>query len=152
MSCNSDELKGLIHDSDESSAKIAELKAYVDDELKNTKNWVSATFATLEQYQSLYDEVATLKEGLSALDSSLTSKINSSISSLESSMKTWVNGQLANYYTIAEMNAKLEALQNAITGGDSANAEEIATLIQSLETAKSDLTEAVWVNSYFRPL
>lgn len=53
-------------------------------------------------------------------------------------MKTWVNGQLANYYTIAEMNAKLEALQNAITGGDSANAEEIATLIQSLETAKSD--------------
>ncbi len=142
MSCNSDELKGLIHDSDESSAKIAELKAYVDDELKNTKNWGSATFATLEQYQSLYDEVATLKEGLSALDSSLTSKINSSISSLESSMKTWVNGQLANYYTIAEMNAKLEALQNAITGGDSANAEEIATLIQSLETAKSDLTEA----------
>lgn len=138
MSCNSDELKSLIHDSDESSAKIAELKAYVDDELKNTKNWGSATFATLEQYQSLYDEVATLKEGLSALDSSLTSKINSSISSLESSMKTWVNGQLANYYTIAEMNAKLEALQNAITGGDSANAEEIATLIQSLETAKSD--------------
>ena len=152
MSCNSDELKGLIHDSDESSAKIAELKAYVDDELKNTKNWGSATFATLEQYQSLCDEVATLKEGLSALDSSLTSKINSSISSLESSMKTWVNWQLANYYTIAEMNATLEALQNAITGGDSANAEEIATLIQSLETAKSDLTEAVWVNSYFRPL
>lgn len=63
MSCNSDELKGLIHDSDESSAKIAELKAYVDDELKNTKNWGSATFATLEQYQSLCDEVATLKEG-----------------------------------------------------------------------------------------
>jgi len=195
VSCNSDELNSLIHNSEESSDKIAaidqqvvkineslaqlqkadkdlgelmaslkeedsaikkslestkkaledkiaELKAYVDDELKNTKNWVSATFATLEQYQSLCDEVATLKEGLSALDSSLTSKINSSISSLESSMKTWVNGQLANYYTIAEMNAKLEALQKSVTDGDTANAEEIEKLAQTLKTEVENLTAA----------
>ena len=30
-------------------AKIEELKKYVDDAIKSTKDWVSATFATLEQ-------------------------------------------------------------------------------------------------------
>lgn len=195
VSCNSDELNSLIHNSEESSDKIAaidqqvvkineslaqlqkadkdlgeliaslkeedssikkslestkkaledkiaELKAYVDEELKKSKNWVSATFATLEQYQSLCDEVATLKENLSALDSSLTSKIDSSISSLESSMMTWVNSQLANYYTIAEMNAKLEALQKSVTDGDTANAEEIEKLAQTLKTEVENLTAA----------
>ena len=192
VSCNSDELNKLIHNSDESSAKIAaidqqivkineslsqlekadnaletligslkeedssiksslesakkaledkiaDLKAYVDDELKNTKNWASATFATLEQYQSLCDEVASLRSLLENLN---IDSIFEAFDDLEKSMKTWVNSQLANYYTIAEVNAKLEALQNAITGSGTESAEEISTLLQKLETVKSELTEA----------
>ena len=42
-------------------AKIAELKQYITNELNSTKSWASATFATLEQYQSLLSEIVRLE-------------------------------------------------------------------------------------------
>ena len=178
----------------ELDSKITELKNYVDTELCQTTNWISATFATLEQYNALVTEVATIKEQIKAINDSITiletnliTKINediatavstlsadiqqkvseittaytsavttakeditaaytaaiqSAISTIETSLKAWVGEQLANYYTIAEVDAKITALQNSITEGDSALQEELNKLEKQLETTASELTEA----------
>ena len=52
--------------------KITTLEEYVNTELKNTEDWVSATFATLEQYNSICTEVATIKQNIETLTSSIT--------------------------------------------------------------------------------
>ena len=147
----------------ELEGKITELRNYVDTELKNTKDWATATFSTLEQYNALCSEIATIKtqienlnKSISELETRLNTKIatdiatavkglqgeladavtditnsytsaistakneitaaytvaiQSAISALETSMKQWVGEQLANYYTIAESEAKLAALK-----------------------------------------
>ena len=177
----------------ELDSKITELKNYVDTELCQTTDWISATFATLEQYNALVTEVATIKEQIKAINDSITiletnliTKINediatavstlsadiqqkvseittayisavttakeditaaytaaiqSAISTIETSLKAWVGEQLANYYTIAEVDAKITALQNSITEGDSDLQEELNKLEKQLETTASELTE-----------
>ena len=179
---------------EELDKKIADLKTYVDTELKSTKDWVNATFATLEQYNALVSEVATIKEQIKAINQSitdletkLTTKINedianavatlnadiqqkvkditdaytnairsakeeitaaytkaiqNAINALDASLKSWVGEQLSNYYTIAEIDAKIAELQKAITDGDSALQQQLNDLKSQLETAKAELTEA----------
>ena len=174
--------------------KIADLRSYVDTELGKTTDWVNATFATLEQYNTLVAEVTTIKaqivainESIADLETRLTTKINediatavatlnstiqqkvseittaytnavktakdeltaaytaaiaTAISNLETSLKSWVGEQLENYYTIAEVNAKISALENAMTEGNEALQEELNTLKSQLEAAKAELTEA----------
>ena len=56
---------------EELSAAIAELKSYVDVEIKNTEDWVSTTFATLEQYNALSAEVATIKVDSETINAAL---------------------------------------------------------------------------------
>ena len=41
--------------------RIATLQTYVDSELQSAKDWVTATFATLEQYNALAEDVAQLR-------------------------------------------------------------------------------------------
>lgn len=174
--------------------KIAELRSYVDNELGKTTDWVSATFATLEQYNSLVSEIATIKEQIKAINQSitdletrLTTKINedianavstlnadiqqkvkditdaytnaiksakeeitsdyttaiqNAINALDVSLKAWVGEQLANYYTIAEVEAKITALQTAITEGDATLQEELSKLKSQLETTATEITTA----------
>lgn len=117
---------------------IAELKSYVDSELKSAQDWATATFATLEQHNALATELASLKTYVEGVESSL----NNAISALETSMKEWVNEQLTGYYTIAEIDAKLEALETATTEGDEALQKEIDALKESLAAQKTELTEA----------
>ena len=174
--------------------KIADLKKYVDTELCKTTDWVTATFATLEQYNALVSEVATIKEqikslndSITALDTRLTTKINEeiatvvqvldaeiqqkikevtdaytsaiksvkdeittaynvaiqkAINTLDASLKSWVGEQLSNYYTIAEIEAKITALQNAIVQGDKALQDELNKLKLQLETTAAEITAA----------
>ena len=174
--------------------KIAELRSYVDTELGETTDWVNATFTTLEQYNSLVSEIATIKEQIKAINQSitdletrLTTKINedianavstlntdiqqkvseittayttaiksakeeitsayttaiqTAITTLDNSLKTWVGEQLANYYTIAEVEAKITALQTAITDGDATLQEELSKLKSQLETTAAEITAA----------
>ncbi len=117
---------------------IAELRSYVDSELKSAQDWATATFATLEQHNALATELASLKTYIEGVKSSL----NNAISALETSMKEWVNEQLTGYYTIAEIDAKLKALETATTEGDGALQKEIDALRESLTTQKTELTEA----------
>ena len=174
--------------------KIADLKSYVDNELKNTEDWATATFSTLEQYNAVCAEIATIKtqienlnKSISELETRLNAKIatdiasavkglqseladvvteitnsytsaistakeeitaaytvaiQSAISALESSMKQWVGEQLANYYTIAQVDAKILALQTTITDGDAALLKELNKLKSQLETTTTEITAA----------
>lgn len=120
------------------SKRIDDLKTYVDDELKKQSDWVTATFSTLEQYQSTCDEIASIKETLSNQETALKKLI----SDTESSIKGWVNEQLTGYYTIAEMDAKISALEKAIEDGDKAQADELEKLRTELGTAKTEIKTA----------
>ena len=133
--------------------QIADLKDYVDAELKATKDWATATFATLEQYNTVASTIATIEGTIEELNTSIatvkeeitaayTAALEEAISALETSMKEWVNEQLTGYYTIAQMDAKLEALQNSLTEGDGALQKEIDALRESLAAQKTELTEA----------
>ncbi|MBQ8271992.1 MAG: leucine-rich repeat domain-containing protein [Tidjanibacter sp.] len=168
--------------------KIAELKEYVNGELKSTEDWVEATFATLEQYNSLALEVATVKVDIETINASLDEleesigakikdelsksietiknellesmandiaedyteaiatarqeittaykkAIQEAIESVESDMQSWVNTQLAGYYTIAETDAKLKALQTALESKIAASEAYLEEAIADLESA-----------------
>ena len=164
--------------------KIADLRTYVDTELGKTTDWVNATFATLEQYNALVSEVATIKEQIKAINQSiadletrLTTKINediatavstlnadiqqkvkeiteaytaavktakeeitaaytvaiqTAISNLDSSLKAWVGEQLANYYTIAEIDAMLATMEQEMNGKLEAQKAYLEGLISAL--------------------
>ena len=122
--------------------KIADLKSYVDTELGKTTDWVNATFATLEQLNALSSEVAALKSLVDANKAEATANLANAISNLETSLKKWVGEQLSNYYTIAEIDAKIAALEKAIADGDSALQQQLNELKSQLESAKKELTEA----------
>ena len=122
--------------------KIEELKKYIDDVLKSTKDWVNATFATLEQLNALSSEVAALKSLVDANKAEATANLANAISNLETSLKKWVGEQLSNYYTIADIDAKIAELQKAIADGDAALQQQLNELKSQLETTKQEVTEA----------
>ena len=107
--------------------RITTLQSYVDTELKNANEWASATFATLEQYNALAEDVAQLKDVIDGLDEVL---------------KNWVNEQLAGYYTIAEVNAALKALQDSVDEDNKALQEDIKELFDKIDAMNTELTEA----------
>ena len=122
---------------------IKTLQEYVNSLNQSTKDWISATFATLEQFNSLSIELANLKALLENYKNSAATNLSNAISALESSMKQWVNEQLSNYYTIAQIDAKITALEEQIqNGGNEELINEINSLKSSLQTLKSELTTA----------
>ena len=139
--------------------RIDDLKEYVDTQLKNAKDWVSATFATLEQYNGIVSEIGGLRGSISSIntameqmESRLDGKITSmkgeiesaytkAMGTLETSLKNWVNDQLKGYWTIAETEAKLAALKGSLEKEDESFREDIDKLSTSLDSAKTELTE-----------
>lgn len=125
--------------------RIKDLKTYCEQQDNDVKSWAATTFATLEQHGSVLAEIAGIKTRLGELTqmiSNLDTTLSQKITTAENSVKGWVNEHLAGYYTIAQMDAKLQLLEAGYTGGDEALSGEIATLRNNLETAKSDLTSA----------
>lgn len=120
--------------------KITALKKYVDDELASNKDWANATFATLEALASTNNEIASIKETIKGLATS--ENLSTAISTLETSLKTWVSGEFTEfakgYYTIAEIDAEINALETS----DSNMKADIEAQKTALENAKTELTEA----------
>ncbi|MBQ5736161.1 MAG: hypothetical protein IIV52_00440, partial [Alistipes sp.] len=56
--------------------RITTLQSYVDNELNNANEWASATFATLEQYNALAEDVAQLKGVIDGPDEVLKNWVN----------------------------------------------------------------------------
>ena len=127
--------------------QIADLKAYVDGEIGSTEDWVSGTFATLEQYAAMQTEIATLRTLIETYKTDITAAyteaIENAIAASENSMKAWVNELLADgYYDIAEIDAKLATLENKLADADADLAKQIENQQEALEQAKTDLTTA----------
>lgn len=136
--------------------RIKDLKAYCEDTRNNVTEWTTTTYATLQKQNTLLTEIAGLKDNLlselmlsvSSLNTSYSkiasdrAKLIAEIEGIETSMKGWVNEQLTGYYTIAQVNAKLKALEDSYKAGDESLSTDISTLRQDLETAKTDLTTA----------
>ncbi|MBO7189408.1 MAG: hypothetical protein J6V55_02355 [Alistipes sp.] len=123
--------------------KIADLKTYVDNEIASTKNWANATFATLEQYQTLQTTIAEIRTLIDTYKNEITEAytkaIKDAIDASEESMKGWVNELLAEgYYNTAEVDAKLSTLETA----DASLQEQINAQQQALEQTKEELTSA----------
>lgn len=180
---------------DELEKNISSLRSYVDDELSKTADWVAATYSTLDQYELLCTDIATIKAQIETLNSSLveletrlndkistdiataveilnanmdtaidglyaeissqitavttaytsaitsakeevtaayTTEIATAVTNLEASMKLWVNEQLANYYTIAQVDAMLVAMSEEFEGKLSSQKIYLESLISSL--------------------
>lgn len=127
--------------------KIADLQKYVDDEISATEDWANQTFSTLEQYADMQQEISALKALLeqykSEITDAYTDAIKTAINASEASMKDWVNKTLAEgYYTKAEIDGKVSALETKIEEGDDALQKEIDALKAALEKAEDDLTVA----------
>ena len=88
--------------------KIGELKTYVDEEISNTEDQATATFATIEQYNEIVKELSSLKEIVESNYATLDKKIDDSIESI----KTWVNEALKSYYTSEEVDELLNSLKD----------------------------------------
>lgn len=123
-------------------AKIAELKQYVTNELNSNKSWASATFATLEQQQSLLSEIARLENILKSNNEAVTKELTEAIASLKTSLESWVNEQLTGYYTIAQTDAKIAELEQAIADGDAVFQNQIDDLKEQLATSNEEVTKA----------
>ena len=134
--------------------KIDDLKAYVDGEISNTKDWANATFATLEQYAAMQTEIADIKTLIEnykeefttayteAIEEAMTA-IEEAFAESEESMMLWVNETLqAGYYDIAAIDALLADLETRLNNADATLAEQIAAQQAALEQAKAELTEA----------
>lgn len=66
--------------------------------------------------------------------------ISTAIATLEESMMSWVSDQLKGYYTIAEVEGKLAAIENTISNNDMVLAAEIDALYKSLAESKAETT------------
>jgi len=81
--------------------KISDLKDYADKELKGTKDWLSATFMTLAQYNSIVEqlggingEIAGLKTSMANLETRLTKKYSEDLKTAADGVKSKLAGEV----------------------------------------------------------
>ena len=116
-------------------AKIQELNTYVNNEISSTKDWASATLATLEHYDSICVVLVGIETSIKDLKTEFTEALAEAITESETSMKEWVNEQLTGYWTIAETQARLDSIKQT-------ESKDFAKLSDDLNTAKTELTTA----------
>ena len=124
--------------------RILNLEDYVDAVLPNyaEKEWVEATFSTLEQYEATCDTIAKIDARIGALDAKLSKDIKATADSLTK----WVNKQFEGYYTAAEMDASLAQMKAAIDSSKAsgkisdAKADSIATELTNAKAAVDTAT------------
>ena len=146
---------------------VAALDGSVDARLSKEREWINATFCTLENYQSMTTEIANIREGMAGVERALGSRIDGVDASLDSlqqafaadlktvsdnltdkigkteaSMKKWVNEALAGYYDIAAIDAKLAALSSSAEAGQDAIKKDLDNLSGKVDQVKADLTAA----------
>ncbi len=137
--------------------QIDELKAYAENGLKDTRDWAAATFATLEEYNKTAEIVAGIQTRVEALKSEIAEASNKALTDAlaksEESMRNWINEQLTGYYTIAEMDTKLELLEDELNeqkkdltdliGQNTEELDELAGVVDENANAISDLSDSL---------
>lgn len=141
--------------------KISDLKSYAGKELKGTEDWVKATFATLEQYNDIVEqiagidiEIAGLKTSMTDLEERLiknfTESLNKTVSDLESAVADEVAGlndriskevaDLTNAFT----EALLKARNETEAAWEKNLKDSVNDLKSSLESWVNDKIKAYW--------
>lgn len=150
-----DEMISDLKDKDQKLEKqISDLRTYVDDELKGIKDWATATFATLEQYNAVVEriggintEMSELKKSLSDLEARLTKKFNEDLKKAVSDLESKIGEEVAglNDRIDEEISDLTEAYTSAIakTRAELENAwtENVKTSLEELEKSLK-----LWVN------
>ena len=123
------------------AAKITAAEQSID----QTRDWVSTSFATLEQYNALSEALAEVKNSIpddipdmEQITASLDKKIEQSAES----MKSWINEKLSGYCTLAQAEAELGKLQTSIDSAQQESAEEIQALREQIVQTKEEITAA----------
>ena len=141
--------------------KISDLKSYAGKELKGTEDWVKATFATLEQYNDIVEQIADIDIEIAGLMTSMTDleerltknfteSLNKTVSDLESAVADEVAGlndriskevaDLTNAFTEALLKAR-----NEIEAAWEKNLKDsVNDLKSSLESWVNDKIKAYW--------
>ena len=135
-------------------SQIEKLQDYIDSGIKDTKDWVSATFSTLDQYNATASIIASIQTQIETINSdiSLLKNVTSNVSkkdldkaiaSSESAIKDWVNSLLEGYYTAEQTDAKIAALKEELGKSGNVDAESLTKDYEAkLTEAKKEMTEA----------
>lgn len=123
--------------------QIADLEEYVDSELTSTEDWATATFATLEQYNTVVSTIATIEGAIEGL--------NESIAALETRLGEKIAKDIESAYAAlsADLQQAVEEVTEAYTSAISAAKNELTeTYTTALEGAISALETSMkeWVN------
>lgn len=135
--------------------KISDLKAYADKELKGAKDWLSATFMTLDQYNSIVEQlgginggIAGLKTSMANLETRLTKKYSEDLKTAADGVKSKLAGE------VDGLNDRIDKEVSAIT---KAYTDAIATFREEMEKwwneslkkaiDDSEASMKSWVNS-----
>ncbi len=148
-------IKALQEKDKELQSQIDALQGYIDSGIKDAKDWVSATFATLEQYNTTATIVATIQAQIQSINSDISllknvtaavskDELDKAITSSETSIKNWVSDLLGGYYTAEETDAKIAALKEEIrkTGGNADLESLLKDYEDKLAETKKEVTEA----------
>ncbi len=127
--------------------RIEELEEFIANGGAN-KEWLDATYATLEMYEetialltALQAEVDALKEHISGSTYDLFAEVDDKIESSCESMKEWINEQLSGYYNIAEVDALLSQLEASLTEDSAELRASIEELRESLQHSLGEMRE-----------
>lgn len=138
--------------------KISDLKSYAGKELKGTEDWVKATFATLEQYNDIVEqiagidiEIAGLKTSMTELEERLTKNFTESLSKTVSDLESAVADEVAGLND--RISKEVADLTNAFTEALlKARNETEAAWEKNLKDSVNDLKSSLesWVNDKFK--
>ena len=124
--------------------QIEALQEYVDGGIQSTKDWASATFLTLAQYDATIGDIAGIQAEITAINSWLGSlkdsysSLNEALTACEQSMKSWVNEQLTGYYTIAQADANLLSLKTELEDKLNSQKNYLLGVLDSLNTVLNE--------------
>ena len=132
--------------------KIADLQKYVDDEIKTTKDWASATFSTLEQYEATQTAISQInalikstQESITALEEKLSKKFADDIATAVAGVNADIAAkvkEITDAYTSAIATAKTEI--------EAAYTDAIKTAITASEISMKDWVNGVLAEGYYK--
>ena len=135
--------------------KISDLKAYADKELKGAKDWLSATFMTLDQYNSIVEQlgginggIAGLKTSMANLETRLTKKYSEDLKTAADGVKSKLSGEVDGLND--RIDKEVEAITKAYTAAIATFREEMdkwwsESLKKSIDDCETSMKS--WVNS-----
>ena len=135
--------------------KISDLKDYTDKELKGAKDWLSATFMTLDQYNSIVEQlgginggIAGLKTSMANLETRLTKKYSEDLKTAADGVKSKLAGEVDGLND--RIGKEVSAITKAYTAAIATFREEMdkwwsESLKKSIDDCETSMKS--WVNS-----